>query len=191
MGVSVSSEWYPDWYPLVWLDDSEATDSLLLQRRRWLQTQHRKLSSPASGSQQLCLIDANAYLKLGVVDRCWFKPFLSSAEKHIPMSVWPSCRGSSEWFLTLQGRPVRSYSLSKKGLSWLRLIIPPTHHDAAVCHGDVFKRLDAEGPTALLSLLGLSAQGTSSNEHPWVFCLLWNQDGIKSDGADPRVGGLS
>lgn len=68
--------------------------------------------------------------------------------------------------LTLQGRPVRSYSLSKKSLSWLRLIVPPTHHDAAVCHGDVFKRLDAEGPTALLTLLGLSAQGTSSNEHP-------------------------
>ena len=48
MGVSVSSEWYPDWYPLVWLDDSEATDSLLLQRSRWLQTEPGTLSSPES-----------------------------------------------------------------------------------------------------------------------------------------------
>lgn len=26
----MSSEWYPDWYPLVWLEASDMTDSLLL-----------------------------------------------------------------------------------------------------------------------------------------------------------------
>lgn len=31
--------------------------------------------------------DAYTYLKLGVADRCWLKPFSSSGEKHIPMTV--------------------------------------------------------------------------------------------------------
>lgn len=82
----------------------------------------------------------------------------------------PAEEAMNDFYRCREGRHVLIHYL-RQGLGWLRLIIPPTHHNAAVCQGDVFKRLDAEGLTAPLALLGLSAQGTSSNIHPWVFCL--------------------
>lgn len=41
----------------------------------------------------------------------------------------------------------------------------PTHYDTAVGHRDVFKGLDAEGPTAPLALMGRSAWG-GNKQHP-------------------------
>jgi len=39
----MSSEWYPDWYPLVWLEASDMTDSLLLLGTRvlWKRSRNR------------------------------------------------------------------------------------------------------------------------------------------------------
>lgn len=96
----------------------------------------------------------------------------------------------NDFYLCREGRNVVIHYL-RPDLGWLRPISPPTHHDAAACHGDVFKRLDAEGPTGPLTLLGLSAQGTSSNNPSMSALPLRNQDGIKSHDADPRAGGLS
>lgn len=38
----MSSEWYPDWYPLVWLEASDMTDSLLLLGTSVLQRKQRE-----------------------------------------------------------------------------------------------------------------------------------------------------
>lgn len=35
------------------------------------------------------------HLKLGVAVRCLFRPFISSGEKSMPLSVWPSCQEDS------------------------------------------------------------------------------------------------
>lgn len=46
-----------------------------------------------------------------------------------------------------------------------------THHDTALSHRNVLERLDAEGPTAPLILLGHTAQRTSKKIHPCEFSL--------------------
>lgn len=43
----MSSEWYPDWYPLVWLEASDMTDSLLLLGTSVLRKTSRKRTERA------------------------------------------------------------------------------------------------------------------------------------------------
>lgn len=43
----MSSEWYPDWYPLVWLEASDMTDSLLLLGTSVLQKTRRNRTERA------------------------------------------------------------------------------------------------------------------------------------------------
>lgn len=81
----MSSEWYPDWYPLVWLEASDMTDSLLLLGtsvlQKTIETGLRELWRLSSGRQvgdsAWQLLSITATTKAKGCTQTWLQAFLN------------------------------------------------------------------------------------------------------------------